>query len=74
MPIHNRHQIGKAPGHREIGDIRAPDLVGMIDINIPEQVRIYTVGFIRLAGAFVSGIHSPNVHAYHQTTHVLACG
>src|SRR6516165_10516699 len=40
VPVHDRHQVKKALGHRDIGDVRAPDLVDPFDRQPAEQIGI----------------------------------
>ena len=39
-PIHDRHQVGKPLGHRDVGDVRAPALIHPLDDEPTEQVRL----------------------------------
>ena len=48
-PVHDHHQIEEAPGHRDVGDVRAPDLVDPLDRDPAEQVGIDLVRRCRLA-------------------------
>src|ERR1700738_4069664 len=49
VPVHDRDQIHEPLGHRDIGDIRAPNLVDPIDRQPIEQIRIDLVRGRRLA-------------------------
>ena len=48
-PIHNRHQVEKAPCHRDAGDAGAPDPIEPLDGNPAEPVGVDLVGWRRLA-------------------------
>ena len=50
VPVHDGHQIGVAAGHCQIGDIGAPNLIGPVDVEFPEQIRVFAVGCVRDAG------------------------
>ena len=39
-PVHDDHQIEEALGHRDVGDVRAPDLIDPLDRQPAEEVRI----------------------------------
>jgi hypothetical protein len=39
MPVHDRHQVHKATGHGNVGDIGSPNLIGMIDPQVSEQIE-----------------------------------
>ena len=47
MPVHHRAQVGVAPGHGHVRDVRAPDLVGPLNVELPQQVGILAVGAVR---------------------------
>ena len=36
VPIHDRHEVGMPLGHRNIGDVRAPDFVDLLDFSTPQ--------------------------------------
>src|SRR5487761_119197 len=69
-PIHHRHQVHKPAGHRNVGDIRAPDLVGSLHLQSPQQVR---VDFMRLRAPAQPrlGIDGFQAHHRHQPPHPL---
>ena len=46
MPVHHHAEVGVAAGHRHVGDIRAPDLVGTLDGQVPQQIGILAVGLV----------------------------
>ncbi len=46
-PVHHRHQVEKPPGHRHIGDVRAPHLIRPRDLDAPQQIRKHPVLRVR---------------------------
>src|SRR5271165_3956885 len=48
-PVHDHHQVEEALGHRDVGDVRAPDLIDPLDRDPAEQVGVDLVGYRRLA-------------------------
>jgi hypothetical protein len=48
-PIHDHHQIEEALGHRDEGDVCAPDLINPFDRDPTEQVGVDLVRRCRLA-------------------------
>ena len=71
VPVEDGHQVQKSPFHRDIRDVRRPDLVRPGDIHAAEQVGIDFVPRHRLTrpGPPVDG---PQPHQAHQTPHPLA--
>ena len=68
-PIHDRHEKHKALRHRDVGNIRGPDLVWPIDGETAEQ--IWVDGMRRMAGAGMGpSINPPDTHAPHQHANV----
>src|SRR5690606_18211641 len=71
VPIHHRHQIHEALLHANIGDVRAPDLVGTIHFKPPHQIGVDLVplGWPREIGlrTLRSQPHQP-----HQSANSLA--
>ena len=49
VPVHNSHQIQKPALHGNVGDIHAPDLVGLCDWQFSEQIRVNLVRRVLLA-------------------------
>src|SRR5207248_7849025 len=47
-PVHDHHQVEEALGHRDVGDVRAPDLIDPLDRDPAEQVGVDLVGHRRL--------------------------
>ena len=39
-PVHDSHQVEKAPMHRKVRNIGAPDLIGPLDRDAAQQVRV----------------------------------
>jgi hypothetical protein len=48
-PVHDYHQVEEALGHRDVSDVRAPDLIDPLDREPAQQVGIDLVGHPRLA-------------------------
>src|SRR6478672_2976902 len=48
-PVHDDHQIKEALGHRNVGDVRTPDLIDPLDCDPAKQVRIDLVRYGCLA-------------------------
>jgi hypothetical protein len=48
-PVHDHHQVEEALGHRDVGDVRALDLIDPLDRDPSEQVGIDLVRRRRLA-------------------------
>ncbi len=65
-PVYHGNQVHKALWHMNIGDVRAPYLIGMVDGQPSQQVGINAVLGMGLAGvwAWVNGF---NAHFSHQT-------
>ena len=38
-----------ASRHRHVGDVRTPDLIGPDDLQLPQQIRIFAMRFVRNA-------------------------
>ncbi len=64
-PVHDRHQIEEAAPHRDIGDIRAPDMVGPLDCQLAPQARIDPVRGMRIAGPGPL-VDRRQAHLHHQ--------
>ena len=71
VEVQNRHQVGKALGHRHIGDVGGPDLVRPLDEDIAQQVRIDLVTLGRNRGSFFA-IDRLDAHQAHEGGHVKA--
>src|SRR6516165_11471742 len=48
-PVHDYHQVEEALDHRDVSDVRAPDLIDPLDREPTQQVGIDLVGHPRLA-------------------------
>ena len=71
IPVHHGHQVHKALGHRNVGDVAAPDLVGARDGHASQQVGIDAMGRLGLAGVRTR-IEGFQTHFAHQSLHALA--
>jgi len=77
IPVHHRAQVGVAAGHRHVGDVGAPDLVGSGNLQIPEQVRIFAVAVVRNTRArlapdrFVTHLPAESLHALTVDVHAV---
>src|SRR4030067_636002 len=71
VPVHDRHEIEKPPTHRDVADVRAPDLVRLVDRHPLQQVRVDLVTGTRLCGrGFLVDRRKP--HLPHQPGDPLA--
>src|SRR5690606_28948234 len=68
-PVNNRSQIIKTFGHRQIGNIHCPSLIGPIDTDTAQQIGINLMPGAWLGGSG-SAVQSLNTHALHQGTHM----
>jgi len=50
MPIHDRHQEHKTTIHGDVGDIGCPDLIGVHDGKITQEIWIYLMARMLAAG------------------------
>lgn len=50
-PVHDGNQVHEPSGHRNVGDIRCPYLVGLVYTQPPEQIRVHRMPRIALAHA-----------------------
>ncbi len=57
LQIHDADKIEEAASHRYEYDVSAPDLVGSVDLHLPQQVRIIWMLRIRLTGFWALGDH-----------------
>ena len=71
MPVHDRHQEHKAAVHGNVGDIGCPDLLGALDVKIPQEVRIDLMARMPAAGAGL-GIDGLKPHPAHESLDPLA--
>src|SRR5690606_30854610 len=71
VPVHYCEQVHEATGHRDVGDVRRPDLVWLVDQEPSEQVREH--GVMRMAfGGVLAAIDGLDAHQAHQSPHALA--
>ena len=68
-PVKNREERDEAPCHRNVGDIRRPDVIGTTDRQIAEEIRIDGVGRMSLTEARLA-IQGLKTHAVHQRGHM----
>ena len=68
-PVEHREQIDEAPCHRNVGDIRRPDVIGATDRQIPKEIGRDGVGRLPVARARLA-IQSLKAHASHQGRHM----
>ena len=70
MPVHDGDKIHKAVSHGNVGDISSPNLIGMIDGQVPEQIWINPVLWMRPTCMWlrVDGFYA---HQPHQSLDVL---
>ena len=71
IPVHDRDQVHKAPGHRDIRDIRCPHMIRAIDDEASQQVRIHLVCLVRQAEVALRVLRHP-IHRPHQALDLLA--
>src|ERR1039458_7653169 len=65
------HLVEEAAPHRDVGDIRTPDLVRLVDGQMPQQIRIDLVPRMRLARLRVL-VDRRQAHLGHQPTDMVA--
>ena len=70
-PVHDCHEIQEAVPNRHKSDVGAPDLIGPVDLHLPQQIREDRVLWMRLAGSGTF-IDCLKTHLRHQTTHSMA--
>jgi len=70
VPVDDRHEIQEPTPHGQIGDVRRPDLIGAIDAQMSQQIRIDLVPLGWLAGiGFLVDRHQ--AHQPHETPDAL---
>ena len=69
-PVHDGDQVQEATLNRDVGDIGAPDLIGSIDLNPLEQIRVNPMRRVRRAGSrrLIDGFQA---HETHQAPHTM---
>jgi len=65
------NQIDKSPPHRDIGDIRRPDMIRTLDLQTPEQVRIHWICRMAPTGMRLA-IQGMDAHLLHQSPGMAA--
>ena len=70
IDIYNGMQIHKPTSHRDIRDIRTPNLVRAFRLNVSKQVWIYILRLTALREAFLR-VYTFHTHDFHQTPDVL---
>lgn len=71
--IDDRREIDEATPHRNVGDVHCPRLVGPLDLQSAQQVRVDLVTRCRLARVRAT-IDRLDPHALHQRRDVAATG
>src|SRR5690606_22291612 len=71
VPVQQRHQIQPAPREPDVGDVRAPHLVGSRDHHTPQQGRVDTVVLVASAQV-AAGRHRLQAHLAHVAWDGLA--
>jgi hypothetical protein len=68
-PVEHDREIDEALGHRNVGDVHRPDLIGPRDLDAAQQIRKDLVPRLRLRrpGPAIQGFHP---HPQHQRLHV----
>ena len=70
-PIDYRRKIDKPLGHRDISRIQCPNLVGPLNGQAPQQIWVYFMAEMPLAGPRLS-VQCFNSHTFHQCADTLA--
>ena len=70
VPIHDRHQIEEPTAHRNVGNVRAPDLVRAINHHVAQQVWPDLMLWMLLAGIWLL-VDRNQTHKPHQPTHTV---
>ena len=70
-PVHNRRQVDVAVPKGNVGDVRAPDLVAPVDLQVPQQVGILLMPFAWNTQTRF-WVDRLNPHRPHQPLHTLA--
>jgi len=65
------HQVDKAFGQSNVGDVSAPDLVGSADLRASQQVAVNRVLRVCAAG-LVDWCHALQAHGLYQALDALA--
>jgi hypothetical protein len=70
-PVDDRGEIDEALGHRDVGDVHRPDLVGTLDFVGAQQVRIDRLLAVAPAGVGLA-VQCFDAHPPHQPLHRTA--
>ena len=71
VPVGDGDQIDKAPAHRNVGDVRGPNLIGAVNLQVPKKIAVD--GMRRMAAAQVwLPVKRFNSHPLHQATDPFA--
>ena len=68
-PIQDGEQIHDAAPHRDVGDVRCPDLIRTRDLQMAQQIGIDRVGWMPLAGVGLA-VERRDAHLLHQRGHM----
>ena len=71
VPVHDHHQVRKAVRHRHVGQVGTPDLVGPVDRQSPQSIRVDRMPRVRSAGVRLA-VQGFDSHDPHQPLHPLA--
>jgi len=71
VPVHHRRKVNVPAPQRNVGDVRAPDLIRTLYGQVPKQIRVDLVLFPWLARPGTP-VHGPKPHQAHQSTYPLA--
>ena len=69
-PVHHCGEVDVTVAPRNVGDVRAPDLIASLNHQAPQQVAILPVTCVRKALARL-GVDRFDSHYPHQATHTL---
>lgn len=70
-PVHDRREVAETLAYRDVGDVRAPDLIAAIDQQIPQEIRIFPMRRMWDGRAWLL-VERPQTHRRHQSTDTLA--
>ncbi len=54
VPVHHRSQKQESAAHLQVGDVEGPDLIGAVDLQTSQQVRIDLVSRMTLGSVGLS--------------------
>ena len=69
-PVHDRNQVQKSALNGDIHDVGAPDLIGTVDHEPVQKIRINPVRRMRITGSrrLIDGLQA---HQPHQTANAM---